>query len=160
MKIISSKDKNLIIYVDYAHNELSFNALFESLKEEYPNSKLISIFGCPGGKAKDRREELPRIASMYCDNIIVCEEDTGPEPFENIAKDIVDNISIENYEVIEDREEALKHAIFDLHEGQTEIAFTGNGEETRLKRGENYDPCESDLSRALKYIDEYENLGN
>lgn len=159
MKIITSKDKNLIIYVDYAHNELSFNALFKSLREEYPNSKMISIFGCPGGKAKDRREELPQIASKYCDNIIVCEEDSGPEPFEDIAKDIVDNISIENYEVIEDREEALKHAIFNLKEGQTVIAFTGKGEETRLKRGDNYDPCESDLSLALKYIEKYDNLG-
>ena len=161
MKIVTSANKNISVIVDYAHNEMSFRALFESINSEYPDSKIISIFGCPGNKAFDRRVDLPRIASEFSDNIIICEEDSGPEPFESISNDIVKNISIKNYEVIKDRDAALKHAIFDLANENTVIAFTGKGEETRLKRGNNYDPCESDLALAEKYIEQYDkSVGN
>ena len=156
MKVVTSFDKKISIIVDYAHNKMSFEALYESLKKEYPKHKIVGIFGCPGGKANDRREDLPKVASKYADNLIIVEEDSGPEPFDSISSDIVKNIEIDNYEVIEDRDIAIKHAIFDLCEVETVIALTGKGEETRLKRGDNYDPCESDLSIAEKYISKYD----
>lgn len=152
MKIVASKKNNIRVIVDYAHNEMSYEALFKSIESQYSGSKVITIFGCPGGKAQNRRKDLPEIASKYSNHIIICEEDSGKEPFENIANDIVSNIQIENYEVIEDRDEALRHAIFDLADNNTVIVFAGKGEETYLKRGDEYQPCEDDLSIAKKYI--------
>lgn len=161
MKLIVSEDKSLTIIVDYAHNESSFEALFDSANEQYKGSKMIAIFGCPGNKAQNRRIDLPKIASRFCDHIIICEEDSGTEPFLDIAKDIVSNIDIENYDVIEDREQALRKAVFDLANEKTVILFTGKGEETYLKRGKEYQKCDDDLFLAKKYVEMYnEKLGN
>ena len=35
MELYGSADKNLIAVVDYAHNKLSFEKLFSSIKDEY-----------------------------------------------------------------------------------------------------------------------------
>ena len=37
MELYASKDKKIIAIVDYAHNKLSFEKLFSSIREEYPD---------------------------------------------------------------------------------------------------------------------------
>lgn len=156
MKVVTSKDKKIVAVVDYAHNQMSFNAYYESLKKEYLDYNIVSVFGCPGNKALDRREELPEIASKYASHIIITEDDPATEPFENIIKDMIPNININNYEIIENREDAIKHAIFDLAKDKTVVALTGKGEEITMTRGENFEPYESDLLIAKRYIGEYD----
>ncbi len=43
-----SFDDSIIVIVDYAHNKLSFEKLYESTKQEYPDKKIVTVFGCPG----------------------------------------------------------------------------------------------------------------
>ena len=62
MEIYTSNDKKITAIVDYAHNQLSFQKLFESVRSEYPGYRATIIFGCPGKKAKDRRHDLGEIA--------------------------------------------------------------------------------------------------
>lgn len=112
MKVYTSEDDNLLIFVDYAHNEMSFNAIFNSLKKEYPKAAFAAIFGAPGNKANERREQMPRVASKFCDYIVITEDDPAKEGFEKITNEIVANISIDNFDIIEHREDALKHAVF------------------------------------------------
>lgn len=47
MEIYSSKDKKIVSIVDYAHNELSFRKVYETTRYEYPDRKIIVVFGCP-----------------------------------------------------------------------------------------------------------------
>ncbi len=51
MELVSSSDGHVLAIVDYAHNELSFETLFKSVKAEYPDRRVIALFGAPGGKA-------------------------------------------------------------------------------------------------------------
>ena len=51
MELYASKDKKIIAIVDYAHNKLSFEKLFSSIWEEYPDYAIKAVFGCPGKKA-------------------------------------------------------------------------------------------------------------
>ena len=37
------------VLVDYAHNFLSFQKLYESLKADYPGQRIVVVVGCPGG---------------------------------------------------------------------------------------------------------------
>ena len=55
MQVYESRDKNVTVIVDYAHNRMSFDALFRSTRAEYPGKSMISIFGCPGSHALQRR---------------------------------------------------------------------------------------------------------
>lgn len=157
MQIYSSKNGEVTVIVDYAHNSMSFQALFDSTEVEYPGAKMISVFGCPGKKAHLRRRDLGQLSGSRCAHVIITEEDSGEEPFMSIAADIEKHVKAENcpYDIIEDRGEAIRRAIF-LDIGPRVILLTGKGEETRQKRGTLYIPCPSDVDYTLSLLAEYD----
>ena len=104
------------IIVDYAHNGLSAEALYKSLKEDFPGTKIKALFGCPGNKGHNRRREMGEAAGKYADYVYLTAEDPGNSTVEEIANDIIKYISKyhNNYEIIVDRKEAIEKAIKDL----------------------------------------------
>lgn len=156
MQVYKSRDGKIVVIVDYAHNEMSFDALFSSVRIEYPDRDIVSVFGCPGGKAQLRRHDLGKIAGKNADYIIITEEDSGEEPFSSIAKDIAANIENCDYTVIEDRGEAIRKAILEYRAPKKIVLLTGKGEETRQKRGTAYVDCPSDVDHTLKFLKEYD----
>lgn len=157
MELYASKDKKIIAVVDYAHNKLSFEKLFSSTRDEYPDYQIISIFGCPGKKAYIRRRDLGTIAGQYSKKIYLTAEDPGYEPVEDISKDIAQYVEAQNcpYVMIEDRGEAIKAAI-DEAKGKTILLITGKGNETRQKYGCEYLDCKSDVEYVKEYLAEYD----
>lgn len=137
MEIYHTKDKKIITIVDYAHNKLSFEKLYESTKSEYPDRKIITVFGCPGKKALLRRKDLGLLAGKNSDKIYITAEDPGLESVLDISKDIAQYVEeyTKNYEIIEDRGEAIKEAVKTATKNQenTIILITGKGNETRQK---------------------------
>jgi|LSQX01.1.fsa_nt_gb UDP-N-acetylmuramyl-tripeptide synthetase len=157
MEKYESQDGEKIVIVDYAHNKLSFTKLYESTKEEYKGRNIVTVFGCPGGKAFTRRENLGTLAGQHSDEIILTEEDPGEEPVIDICKDIAKHVKVhnDNCKIIEDREEAIKDSIF-LSKPHSIILLTGKGRETRQKIGKEYVPCPSDVDFVLQYLKEYD----
>lgn len=157
MELYASQDKNIIAIVDYAHNKLSFEKLFSSTKDEYPDYQIVSIFGCPGKKALLRRRDLGTIAGQYSKKVYLAAEDPGYEPVEDISKDIAQYVEAQNcpYVMIEDRGEAIKAAI-DEAEGKTILLVTGKGNETRQKYGSEYLDCKSDVQFVKEFLAEYD----
>lgn len=161
MELYASRDKNIMAIVDYAHNKLSFEKLFSSMKEEYPDYSIISIFGCPGKKAFIRRRDLGTVAGKYSKKVYLAAEDPGYEPVEDISKEIAQYVEAQGcpYELIEDRGEAIKAAI-ESAEGKTLLLVTGKGGETRQKYGSEYIDCPSDVEYVEKYLAEYDLRGD
>ena len=157
MEAYTTKDKKVISVVDYAHNKLSFEKLFSSTKEEYPDYDIIAIFGCPGKKALVRRRDLGTIAGQYSKKVYIVAEDPGAEPYIDIAKDIAQYVEAQGcpYEMIEDRGNAIRDAIMSAS-GKTIILITGKGNETRQKYGTQYIDCPSDVEFTKRYIAEYD----
>lgn len=157
MEIYTSKNHDRIIIVDYAHNKLSFNKLYESTKSEYPGRKIFTVFGCPGGKAYIRRRDLGILSGLYSDKVILTSEDPGDESVRDICEDIAQYVRMnnDNYEIIEDREEAIKKSIL-LSDCDTVVLITGKGNETRQKIGKKYVPCRSDVEAVIQYLHEYD----
>lgn len=156
MELYASDDKKILAIVDYAHNKLSFEKLFSSMKEEYPDYEIVSIFGCPGRKALTRRRDLGTVAGRYSKKVYLVAEDPGYEPVEDISRDIAQYVEAEGcpYEMIEDRGEAIKTAI-ESAEGKTLLLVTGKGGETRQKYGSDYLDCPSDVEYVVRYLEEY-----
>jgi UDP-N-acetylmuramoyl-L-alanyl-D-glutamate--2,6-diaminopimelate ligase len=136
-----------LVIVDYAHNQLSFGKLFETIKAEYPGKEIGIVFGCPGGKAFARRKELGELAGEYADRIYLTEEDPGEEPVSQISAEIADFTKPFGKKVyeIDDRELAIKQAIADSDENSV-LLITGKGRETRQKRGLAYIDTPSDVA--------------
>ncbi|MDO4516266.1 MAG: acetylglutamate kinase [Bacillota bacterium] len=159
MEVYSNADEKVSVIVDYAHNKLSFETLFQSVKEEYPGRRVVTIFGCPGYKAYDRRKDLGEISGKYSDLVILTEEDPGEEPVENICRDIAQYVENEgcDYTIVPDRGEAIRQAVLGSQE-PTIIILTGKGAETRQKRGIEYIDCPSDVEYSKKFLHEYDVL--
>lgn len=160
MEVFHTKDMKIIILVDYAHNKLSFEKLFSSVKEEYKGRRIVSIFGCPGKKALLRRKDLGTVAGMYSDFVYLVAEDPGAEPVIDISNDIAQYVKkyTNNYALIEERGEAILDAVLkaEKEDRETIILLTGKGRETRQKYGTEYLPCISDVEYTEKYLSEYD----
>lgn len=161
MEAYTNADKKIVCIVDYAHNSLSFENLYKSVLEEYKGRKIVTVFGCPGKKAINRRHDLGTLAGKYSDRIVITEEDFGEEPLMNICNDIAGFVKQQNcpYDIVGNRGDAIRKAILDCNE-ETVILITGKGNETRLKRGSVYEPCETDVYYAKKYMREYDIMHN
>ena len=149
MQIYESRDKKVAVIVDYAHNRMSFDALYRSTKIEYPGRQMISVFGCPGSHALQRRKDLGELSGENCDFVFITEEDSGEEPFAQIAADIEKHVACPHL-VLEERSECIRRAILDGKDARV-ILLTGKGEETTMKRGSAYVPYPSDVELTQKY---------
>ena len=151
MEVFGRRDGGPSVIVDYAHNKMSFEALFDSVKGEFPGRKISIVFGCPGYKALGRRRELAEVAGRYSERIFITEEDAGEEPLTQICEDIAAHVKETgcDYEIIPDRGEAIKKAI-ETADDNTVILITGKGRETRQKRGTEY----IDVISDVEYVEE------
>lgn len=154
METFQSMDKKLKVLVDYAHNTLSFENLFKSTINEYPNHKIVIIFGCPGHKSINRRKDLGEIANQYADEVYLCMEDPGYEKPSDISLEIKQFIPQSKVEIIDDRKETLQSAINNIDQ-PTIILFTGKGDETTQKIEDQYIKTESDIEITKQLIAEY-----
>ena len=154
MQVYESRDKKVTVIVDYAHNRMSFDALYRSTRAEYPGKAMISIFGCPGSHALQRRRDLGELSGQNCDFVYITEEDSGEEPFEQIAADIEKHVSAPHL-VLEDRDECIRRAICEGDKPRV-ILLTGKGEELYMKRGKEFVPFPSDVEMTLKHLKTYD----
>lgn len=157
MQSFESEDGLLTIVVDYAHNKLSFEALWPDIASLYKDYEKIAIFGAPGNKARNRREELGQIAAKYADKIILTMEDPDTESLESINKRIIAQIEKTNtpYLEIADRREALFTAVKSVQDKKTVIVITGKSHETSQKIQGKYYPIPTDIEIAEEAMDLY-----
>ncbi len=150
-----TRDGENVVIVDYAHNSLSFEALYSAVKQEYKGKKIITVFGCPGVKALNRRADLGGLAGENSDYVVITEEDSGDEPFEHIAADIEQYVKAKGcpYTVIENRGEAIREAVIGCGRGKV-VLITGKGNETTQRRGTVLCTTPSDCDYAARFVDE------
>ena len=83
MEVYENKNKDVTVIVDYAHNKLSFKKLYESTIKEYPKKEIITVFGCPGNHAQNRRKDLGELSGKYSKmNYLTTEDPRNEEPEE------------------------------------------------------------------------------
>ena len=155
MEVYSNKSQEVVVIVDYAHNKLSFEKLYESTIKEYPKREIITVFGCPGNHAQNRRKDLGELSGRYSNMNYLTMEDPRNEDPEEICKEISTYIEKENgkYKIITDRGEAIKEAIFDAKPNSV-ILITGKGNETVQFIKGKYVECLTDVQYAKKYLKE------
>lgn len=157
MEIYANNDNRAVVIVDYAHNKLSFQSLYDSVLKEFPGRRIVTVFGCPGKKALQRRKDLGELSGKYSDYVYITEEDPGEEPLLTICEQIAFHVAEAGcaYEIEPDRGEAIRKAIFSCTRDSV-VLITGKGNETRQKRGTEYVPCETDVEYATRFLKEFD----
>lgn len=120
-------------FVDFAHNSSSMKSVLSTLR--LMTDDLIVVFGCGGDRDVSKRPEMGSIASLYCDKIIVTNDNPRSEDEKNIVSDIMKGIN-KKVDVIFDRKEAIKKAASVSNKGSI-IAILGKGHENYSLRGGN-----------------------
>jgi UDP-N-acetylmuramoyl-L-alanyl-D-glutamate--2,6-diaminopimelate ligase len=141
------------IIVDYSHTADSLEKALQAVREIIKDrNQVVTVFGCGGDRDKTKRPVMGKVASDLSDKVFITSDNPRTEnPFE-IIEDIKKGISKNNFEVEENREEAIKKAIQNSDEDAV-ILIAGKGHE-------NYQEINgvrnhfSDQEIALKYLSE------
>lgn len=156
MEEYKSDDKKITVIVDYAHNRLSFEKLFDSVFQEHLGENIVTVFGCPGQKAYNRRRELGMIAGLFSNTVYLTADDPGTEPLEKIFEDIRPNVETTGCACIcvEDRKEAVFRAMREI-KGKTVLLVLGKGNEGHQKIGKAIVPYPTDSELVCMALEEY-----
>ena len=157
MEVYSNASGDVTAIVDYAHNRMSFETLFRSVRQEYAGRRIVTVFGCPGKKAFDRRRDLGEVSGQYSDLVVLTEEDSGEEDTVSICQEIAAHVTC-SCEIQPNRGEAIRQAVLSCHEPSV-ILITGKGAETRQKRGLEYIDTPSDVEYAQTFLRELDAQG-
>ena len=148
METLLSRDKKVCGIVDYAHNRLSFERLYEAVYQEYPQyRKIITVFGCPGGKALNRRKELGLLAGLCSDKVYITSDDPDRESQEAIAGEIAFYVKLAGCPCrkLADRQAAVREAVKEAQGEKTLVLILGKGCENRQKIGGKTKLCPRDM---------------
>ncbi len=134
METFRSEDGKLCGIVDFAHNRLSFEKLFDAAFQEYASyRRILTVFGCPGGKALNRRQELGVIAGLFSDHVFLTMDDPGMERQEDIAAEVCSYVEMTGCACtcVPDRRDAVLQAVglAARSRGKTLILLLGRGSE-------------------------------
>ena len=147
-KIGNLKNKSTII-LDYAHTPEALKTAILNIREEYPLSKISLVFGCGGNRDKDKRSIMGAIASKYCDNLYLTDDNPRQENPKLIRTQIKKGIKKKKLIEIPSRAKAISTAVDQLKSGDV-LIVAGKGHENyqEYKKRKFF----SDRSKILKAI--------
>jgi UDP-N-acetylmuramoyl-L-alanyl-D-glutamate--2,6-diaminopimelate ligase len=132
------------VIVDFAHTPDSFEKLFKDLKPVV-KGKLICMFGSAGRRDEAKRAVQGELAGLYCDEVIVTEEDDrdvdGAEIMNQIAggAEKAGKVREQNLFLVHDRTEAINYAVSRAKQGDT-VILLGKGHEKTIERADGEHP--------------------
>ena len=159
MELLRTPGNRVFALVDYAHNKLSYQRFFASVDKEFPGYRVIVVMGAVGGKAVERRVDLPKEAAKWADHLIYTEEDPGPESVADICQAMAAATPEgTSFEIILDRPEAIHHAVSLAYEGEgpAVVCLLAKGDETYQHVGNDYVPYRTDGAIFCEAVQEQE----
>ena len=142
------------VVLDYAHNAAAAESVLTALRAYHPG-RLITVFGCGGGRSRLRRTGMGEACARLADLCIVTEDNSRGEPLEDIFADIRTGMDrVQNGAAcveISNRRDALLYALGLGREGDI-LAVLGKGHETTIDRDGRKVPFE-DAAVVREYME-------
>ena len=126
-KIGKIKNRSKVI-LDYAHTPDALRICLSNLKEQFPNKKIILLFGCVGNRDQNKRFKMGKIACDYSNEIYLTDDNPRFEDPRKIRDDIKKGIQDTSIKEIPDRKKAISEAIKNLNTGDI-LLVAGKGHE-------------------------------
>ncbi|HOW34817.1 MAG TPA: UDP-N-acetylmuramoyl-L-alanyl-D-glutamate--2,6-diaminopimelate ligase [Candidatus Omnitrophota bacterium] len=125
-QVVCGQDFN--VFVDYAHTEDALKNVLTNLRA-VSKAKIIVVFGCGGDRDKTKRPKMGRVAGRLADWCILTSDNPRSEDPQSILEQVTSGFQERNYEVISDREAAIKKALISAKKGDI-VLIAGKGHET------------------------------
>lgn len=140
---VPSKEKEISVFVDYAHTEDGLRNVLEALRA-FEHNRIITVFGCGGDRDRTKRPLMGRTAAELSDCTVITSDNPRRENPAAIIREIEAGINGskarkaassgmppgegKEYRVIEDRSEAIAWAIASAVPGDI-VLIAGKGHE-------------------------------
>ncbi len=141
------------VIVDFAHTPDALERALETVKSTMlEGKKLWCVFGCGGERDASKRHLMLLAALAYADQIIITQDNSRSEVFEDILYDILQGATSDKIIIEADREKAIAIAVGNADNSDI-ILIAGKGhEQYQLIGGEKIKF--SDQKVALNYLKE------
>jgi len=130
--------QDFLAIVDFAHTPNALARVLETARQMIsPDNHIIVVFGCAGLRDKDKRWMMGEKAAQLADKIVITAEDPRTESLHNIMTDIEKGLQAYShragvdYWLIDDRGEAIRHAVTIAQAGDIVLAC-GKGHEQSM----------------------------
>lgn len=134
---------------DYAHTPDALARALAALRPFTPG-RLIVLFGCGGDRDRGKRPLMAEAARAGADALVITSDNPRTEDPERILDDVCAPLAVGSYVRIEDRREAIAHAIAMADPQRDVVLLAGKGHETYQIRGTTSYPFdEAEIVRAL-----------
>ena len=130
VEVVPTPGTDYTILIDYAHTPDGLENVLSSVKG-YCKGRLIAVFGCGGDRDPIKRPIMGRIGVEIADYAIITSDNPRTEDPGKIIQDILKGVNVpnNNYEIIENRPQAIQHAM-DIAGKDDIIVLAGKGHET------------------------------
>ena len=122
------------VFVDYAHTPDAIQNVCRTLRELEPE-RLITVFGCGGGRDRSKRTPMARAAETDSDFCIVTSDNPREEDPAVIINDVEKGFVGSAFKSISDRKEAIRAAL-ELSKPGDIVLIAGKGHENYQIFGE------------------------
>lgn len=127
---VSNADDDITVIVDYAHTPDALVNVLKTARATANSGRVITVFGCGGDRDKTKRPQMGQDAARLSELVIATSDNPRNEDPMAILRDIEVGLkqTSENYELIEDRREAINKAIAEA-KAKDVIVIAGKGHE-------------------------------
>lgn len=146
--------RNLHVFVDFAHTPNAIEQVLKTLRQEFPSSKIIHVFGATGKRDVDKRPIMGEISGKLADVSVITTEDTyGEDPLKIIqaierGMKKTDKCLNETYYLEPGRRRALELAV-KMARSDDVIVATGVGHQTTLNVGHEIEWSDQEALRRI-----------
>jgi UDP-N-acetylmuramoyl-L-alanyl-D-glutamate--2,6-diaminopimelate ligase len=118
------------VVVDYAHTDDALENLIRTARELNPKGRIITLFGCGGGKDRTKRPVMGEVTGRLSDLTILSSDNPRTEDPLKIITDIIVGLQKTNgkYLIEPDREKAIGVAMDEARSGDI-VLLAGKGHE-------------------------------
>ncbi|AFY02809.1 UDP-N-acetylmuramoyl-L-alanyl-D-glutamate--2,6-diaminopimelate ligase [Bdellovibrio bacteriovorus] len=128
-------DKNLSVFVDYAHSPDALENVLTALNKVRENlqskARIWTIFGCGGDRDKGKRPLMAEMALKYSDQVVITSDNPRTEDPQTIIQDILAGVGGSHKAkttTVVDRKDAITQTLKRAEEGDV-ILIAGKGHE-------------------------------
>ncbi len=128
LEVIRADRGGFQVFVDYAHTDDALEKVLLTLREITEN-RLIVVFGCGGNRDRSKRPAMGKIAGSIADYTFLTSDNSRGEDPSVILDEIKSGFNgFCNYEIIEDRRDAIIKGVGMAQEGDV-LLIAGKGHE-------------------------------
>lgn len=127
LEAVGDRQTNYRVFVDYAHTPDALVNVLGVLRALEPN-RIITVFGCGGDRDTTKRAPMAAAAQEGSDFCVLTSDNPRTEDPQKILEDAAKGFTRSDYEIVEDRKDAIQRAI-SMAEEKDIILIAGKGHE-------------------------------